>query len=204
MRAAGIRKAEQLGDLVERFARRVVARAAEQPVAAPRLDVEQQRVSAGDEQRRERRHGVAMLERRREEMSFHVMHADHRNAARERERLGEAHADEQRADEPRRVRHRDGVESLEPIVRVGERALDDRHDRREMRARRDLGDDAAEDAMHVLREDDERVERHVVARARRARPPTSRRTTSRCRGCASRAVQAHRCGERPRTERRHT
>ena len=45
-------------------------------IAAPRLDVEQQRVSAGDEQRGERRHRVAMLERRGEEVSLHVMHAD--------------------------------------------------------------------------------------------------------------------------------
>ena len=42
---------------------------------------------------------------------------------------------------------------------VGERALDHRHDRREVRARRDLRHDAAEDSMHVLREDDERLQR---------------------------------------------
>ena len=183
MRAPRIRQPEQLGNFVECFTRRVVARSSEHAIATPRLDVEQQRVSAGDEQRREWRNRVAMLERRGEQMSLHVVHADHRNPSRERERLGVAHTDEQRADEAWRVRHRDGVDRS--AARVGDRAFDDGHDRREMRARRDLGHDAAEDPMHVLRENDQRVERDVVARSGRARPPMSRRTTSRCRGCAS-------------------
>ena len=140
-------------------------------------------MSAGDEQRGERRNGVAMLERGREEMPLHVVHADHRNPARERERLGEAHADEQRADESRRVRHRNGVDRV--AAGVGNRAFDDRHDRREMRARRDLGHDAAENPMHVLRENDERLERRRRRPIRTARPPMFRRTTSRCRARAS-------------------
>ena len=104
-----------------------------------------------------------MLERRGEEMPFHVMHADHRNSARERERLGVAHADEQRADEAGRVRHGDRIDGV--AAGVGDRALDDGHDRREVRARRDLGHDAAKDPMHVLRQDDERLERDVVTRS---------------------------------------
>ena len=104
---------------------------------------------------------VGVFERGREEMSFHVMHADHRHAARERERLAERHAHEQRADESGRIRHRDGVDVGR--TRIGERLLDHRHDRREVRARRDLRHDAAEHAMHVLRQDDERANAHVVA-----------------------------------------
>ena len=43
--AARIAEAEQRGDLVERFAGRVIAGLTEQPVAAPGGHVEQQRVS---------------------------------------------------------------------------------------------------------------------------------------------------------------
>jgi hypothetical protein len=44
--AAGVGKPEQLGDLVERLSRRVVARLPEQAVFAPRGHVEQQGVAA--------------------------------------------------------------------------------------------------------------------------------------------------------------
>ena len=111
MRAPRIREPEQLGNLVERFAGRVVARAAEQAVASPRLDVEQQRVSAGDEQRRERRHGVgdassAVAKRCPSMWCTPITGTPRANA----NALRVAHADEQRADEPGRVGHRDRVD----------------------------------------------------------------------------------------------
>ena len=110
MAAAGVGKPEQLRDLVERLAGGVVARGAEHAVRAPLLDVDEQRVSARHEQRGERRHGVRVLERRREQVPFHVMHADERRARPVRERLAERHADEQRADESRPVCDGDGVD----------------------------------------------------------------------------------------------
>ena len=169
MRAAGVGKAEQLGDLVERFARGVVARAAEQAVLSPRLDVEQQRVAARDEQRRERRHRVrdARARSRRGVLPCGAR----RSAAcpRERERLREAHADEQRADEARarssrrsrrcrsaRRRRRRSARSTTGTIAV--------------RCARDAisGTTPPKIAMHVLREDHERLER-----ARRRRCPSS-------------------------------
>ena len=58
-RAARIGKPEQLRRLVERFARRVVLRVAEQPVAPDAVDVEELAVAAGHEQRDERKRRAA-------------------------------------------------------------------------------------------------------------------------------------------------
>jgi len=51
-----------------------------------------------------------MLERRREQVPFHVVHADERGATPMRDGLAERHAHEQRTDESRAGRHRHGVD----------------------------------------------------------------------------------------------
>src|SRR6185312_1986573 len=99
VRAAWIRKAEEFGHFVERLAGGVVSRGAEQAVAAPVLHIEQHRVAARDEQRRERRTCVRMLERGGEQVPFHVVYPDGADAVRPGERLTEAEADEEGADE---------------------------------------------------------------------------------------------------------
>ena len=112
-----------------------------------------------------------------------------RDAASERERLGEAHADEQRADEPGRVRHRDGVDVVERVPRVRQRARHDRHDRREVRRDASSGTTPPNTRCTSC----ERMTSESTPTSSpgpRAPPPTSRRTTSRCRGCASRG-EAH-------------
>ena len=60
------------------FTSGVVTGGPQQPVLTPRFDIQQQRVSARNQQCREWRHGVAMLERRREEVAFHMMDAKQR------------------------------------------------------------------------------------------------------------------------------
>jgi hypothetical protein len=45
---ARVGKPKQLRHFVERLSRRVVARAAEEPIPTPRFDVEQHRMAAGD------------------------------------------------------------------------------------------------------------------------------------------------------------
>src|SRR5439155_20110153 len=59
-RATRILEPEQRRDLVERLTGCVIARFAEQAVAAPGGDIEQQRMTTGDQQRHERRREVTV------------------------------------------------------------------------------------------------------------------------------------------------
>src|SRR5205814_1378155 len=90
-------------DALSRESRRgVVTRGAEQAVFAPRLDIEKKRMSARDQKRAEWRNRVAVLERRGEKVSLHVVNAEERDVPGESERFSIAHTDEQGADESRR------------------------------------------------------------------------------------------------------
>ena len=75
-----------------------------------------------------------MLECGREEMPFHVMHADYGNPSPEGKRLCEAHADEQRSDETWRVRHRNGVDVGQLDAGLGQCTIHDGNDCPEMLA----------------------------------------------------------------------
>jgi hypothetical protein len=121
-------------------------------------------VPTRDEQRGEGRGRPRMLQRRRKEMPFHVMHANDGLAGRVGEGLGVAHANEQRADEPRGVRDRNGIDVIERHPCIRERLLRHGDNRGEMLARGNLGHHATEEAVHILRENHQRVERR---RARR-------------------------------------
>ena len=158
---------------------------AEQAVRAPCRDVEQQRVAAGHEQRGERRHRVRMLERRREQMPFHVVHADERRAGPNASALPKVTPTSSAPTSPGACVTATASRSPNVDRASASARSRHRHDARQVRARRDLGHDAAEHAMHVLRQDHERLERRVVAGAATAPRPTSRRTTSRCRGSAA-------------------
>jgi hypothetical protein len=125
------------------------------PVASPRGHVEQQRVAARDEQRDERGREIAILQRRREQMAFHVMHADEGAIACVRERLRVDDADEQRTGKARPGGHGDRVNRGGREARFGERAVHDGRQRGEMRAARELGHDAPEYLVDVLGQDDE-------------------------------------------------
>ena len=141
--AAGIAEPEHLRGLVERLAGRVVQRLAEQPVAPDALDLHQLGVTARDEQRDERERRRGLREKRREQVSLQVMHADHRHAEPVSEPGGDARADEQRARKPRPFGVRDRVHLIESRTRVGEHAPHERQRAADVIARGELRHDAA-------------------------------------------------------------
>ncbi len=152
---AGIPEPQQRRHLIEGLARGVIARLPQQPVAAPGGHVEQQGVASRNEQRHERRREIAIFDRRREEVPFHVVHADEVAIAGKCERLGVDDADEQRPGEPGPGRYRDRIDRRGREACFRERAVDDGRESREVRPARQLGHDAAEDLVNVLRQNDE-------------------------------------------------
>src|SRR5205085_9028237 len=100
-RSAGVTEPEQLGRLVERFARGIVLRLTQEPVLTYAIDSHQLRVAARDEQRDERKLRPTRGEERREQVPLQMMDADDRDAERETQGLGVGGADEQRARESR-------------------------------------------------------------------------------------------------------
>src|SRR5207302_7835636 len=95
--SAGIAEAEQAGALVERLARGVVERRAEQGVAAVLPDVEQHRVAAAREQAEERRLDGIGPQVERGNMAVQVVDRHERQPPRPRDRLSYGEADEQRS-----------------------------------------------------------------------------------------------------------
>ncbi len=147
-RSAGIRQTEQLGRLVEGLAGRVVLGVAQQPVLPDARDFEQLAVTAGHQQRDERKPGLRLGEQRREQMALHVMHADRGLAQRVAERAGDARAHQQRAGQAGPLRVGDAVEVGKPGPRLGQHPLREGHDPPHMIAGGELGHDAAIDAVH--------------------------------------------------------
>ena len=115
-RAAGIRQAEQPADLVERLARGVVDRLAEEPVREVVAHLDEERVAARDDQGDEREDRLLALrlagieQPGRVEVALEVVDADERLVVDEGERLREVDPDEERAREARPVRDRDRVD----------------------------------------------------------------------------------------------
>ena len=155
MPATRVRKSQELRDLVECLTGRVVASGAQHTVFTPGGNIDQQRVPARNQQRGERRYGVRMLERLREEVPLHVVHTDDRLSRAVGEPLGVTHPDEQRAHQPRCIGHCNDIDVRQAHGGLAEGLLDDWHDGGDVRAGCDLRHYAAEDAVHVLREDHE-------------------------------------------------
>jgi len=112
-------------------------------------------VASRDEQGDERRGEVGVLHGRREEMPLHVMHPDQGPGSRVRERFRVQDADQERAHEPRSLGDGDRVHGAPVDARLREGPLHDGGEGGEVRAAGQLGDHAAEHAVHVLRQDDE-------------------------------------------------
>ena len=152
--AAGIRQTEHTRSLVEALAGRVVARCAEDAQIRIVAHVADERVAARDGQTHERRLQLRVGDVVCRDVAADMVHRDERHTERERGGLGKVHADEQCADEPRRARDGHGVNVTAAQTghlqcTVGELG-DDLH----VRARRDLGHDAAVDGVQVgLRKD---------------------------------------------------
>ena len=129
---AGIPEAEHLGDLVERFAGRVIACPAELADARRRRPVDpvNRRVTARREERYEREFGTDLGVARapqedREEMTHEVIDPHERKSTRPRKALCHLHADEQRADEAGSVGDGDAVDPVPRDVRLRERLAHD-------------------------------------------------------------------------------
>ena len=110
---ARIAEAEEARALVERLARRVVERRAEDGERAALPDLEQHRVTAAREQADERRLQRVRLEVERGDVALQVVDGHERQAPRPGERLRRGEADEEGADEARPARDGDPVDVLE-------------------------------------------------------------------------------------------
>ena len=143
-----IRKAEKLCGLVERFARSVVERLAQERVVADCANAVELAVPAGHQQCDERKGGTRVGEQRRKQVPFHVMDADGGFAQGKAERVGDARAHQQRAGEARALCERDPVEIRERAAGLGEHPFGQRHDAADVVARRELGDHAAVGVVH--------------------------------------------------------
>ena len=173
LRAAGIRQADELRDLVERLADGVVARAVEHRHDAV-AHVVDRRVAAGDDERLRNRSGSGdrrpfALQVGREDVALEVIDRDERDAEAVGEALRAGDADQQRADESRAGGDRDRSTSLHAQLRVVERARDQRKEMLQMFARGDLRHDAAERLMPLDLRGDEIHAHTAVALEQRDR-----------------------------------
>jgi hypothetical protein len=180
-RAARIPEAEELGDLVIRLPRRIVARPAHQLVPAALPDEIQARMTARHHQHGGRQRQLAMLQDERLDVAGEVMDRHERNAVRPGDRLGEGHADEQRAHETRPLRDRDRAEVRPRHGSLRERALHDAANVAQVLAGGQLGDDASPLAVDgVLRSDHVRLEQPRLRRIAGLGDNGRRRLVARC------------------------
>ncbi len=145
----GVTQPEQARALVERLARRVVARAPEPYRRGVVGHVEHERVPAGGQQAREWRSQRERREPQGGHVAEQVVDGHERQAAPVGQGLGRREPDEQGADQAGALRHGDGVDIGERRIRLAERGLDDGHDQLEVAPRGDLGHDAAEARVQV-------------------------------------------------------
>ena len=167
-RAAGKAQAEQPRHLVEGFARGVVQRAAQAPVAPVTGHQDQLGVPAGDDQhqRREGIRGGLAVDREPVgvDMAFQVIDREQRQPGRKGQPLGRVDAHQQTARQPRPMRDPDGVQLGGACnVRLVQRLADDGLDGQHVLAAGDFGKDAAKAPVQVdLRGDDVAVDRAPV------------------------------------------
>ena len=93
--SARIWQPEHLAHFVECLAGRIIARATKPRVMARTLDIEQERVTAGNNQRQVRRHGTA-IKKRREQVALEVVDPKKRAIKRAGDTLRDSAADQQR------------------------------------------------------------------------------------------------------------
>ncbi|MCK7541387.1 MAG: hypothetical protein MZV63_66115 [Marinilabiliales bacterium] len=137
-RPAGIAEAEELGDLVERLPRGVVARPAEELVRKRLVHLIEGRVSARDEKPQ---HGIGdggILEEAGLEVGIEVVDADEGFLVIVGQALGERETDEKRADEPGALGHGEEIDLPQAGVGPGQRLSDDRRDRLDVLPRSQL------------------------------------------------------------------
>ncbi len=145
LRSARVGQAEQLCDLVERLADRVVDGGAEPHIIADAEHGDDLRVPArGEEQ------AVGKVERRdkarRQRMRFEMIDRDKRRAMHQRDRLRRRQPDDDAADQARAGRGRDAAERRIADPGLLHRRFDDAVEQVDMGARGDLRHHAADTA----------------------------------------------------------
>ncbi len=98
---------------------------------------------ARDEQQQIGEFEVRIAQPRRQRMAFEMVDRDQRLARRQRQRLAGDEAHHHPADQPGSRGGGDRVDLRQRHPRLGQRGLDQRRQHLDMRARRDLGHDAA-------------------------------------------------------------
>ncbi len=151
---SGILEAEAARHFVERLAGRVITRLAQQCVPTPLRHPEKQGVPPAHQERHERGLGLGVLEGVGEQVGLHVVDPDDRKALAERQSLGPVDAHQKAADEAGTGRHADTRQLIRRHARLLQRRFDDQVELTDVRAGRDLGDDPAESAVHILGSDD--------------------------------------------------
>jgi len=99
---------------------------------------------AGDDEPQRGKCARRRFEQAGEKVRRDMVDTDERFAEAPRHRLRRARADEQRADETGTIAHRDGIEFLRRDARCGQRGANHRQNSFNVRAARDLGNDAFE------------------------------------------------------------
>ena len=146
---ARIAEAEQPADLVECLARGVVDGRAKQSIGQVVAHLGEERVTARDDDRNERKHRLGRLRTvgvakpRRVDVALEMVDPDQRPVVDPRKRLREVDPDEKRAGEPGSVRDGDRPDVVPRHARVGPRFVEHGHDPANVRSRGDLRDDPA-------------------------------------------------------------
>ena len=123
-RPARITKAQQPRHLVVRFARRIIACAADQPVVTRRSHEIQAGVASGNDEHDGGQRDGPVVEKDRLDVTGQVMDGDDRSAEHRGCRFGERHADEERPDETWPLRHSHSINRTPTGTRVRKRAVD--------------------------------------------------------------------------------
>ena len=100
-RPTRIRQAEQLGGLIERLARSIVHGFAHDTILTNAVYPYQQGMTTGHQQRHERKRWRVRLQHGRQQVTFHMMHADGRHAPGPGQAAANRRTDQQRANQPR-------------------------------------------------------------------------------------------------------
>jgi hypothetical protein len=103
------------------------------------------------QQRNERRLEIRIFQGRCKQVAFEVVDADQCAVEAVSQRLAVHHSNQQRSDQPGSCRHSDAIQLLKTDAGFIERLLNYRADHLYVRPAGELGHDAAEDAMNILR-----------------------------------------------------
>ncbi|MCY1443021.1 hypothetical protein D9M71_594160 [compost metagenome] len=149
LRASGVTEADQLGGLVEGFAGGIVHRFAKQRVAADAIHPYQLGMAAGNQQGDEGELRRLLFQHGRQQMTFHMMHAERRHPPGEGQGLGTGGAHQQRAHQAGAGGIGDAVDVLGFAVGLGQHLANQRQHALDVVAGSQLWHDPAVDPVQV-------------------------------------------------------